>query len=129
MNDEIRTDVLMLLGISTPTEAQSGIIALLIDDTVEAVRAYCRLAFVPNQLNSLIAQMVARQYRQAGYGTEDTPTDIKSISEGQRSISFSARDLSGMLNDYRSRLKPYINRKGRVPSEVQYTVGNIPTDV
>lgn len=108
----------MLLGISAPTETQSGIISFLVEDTIEAVRAYCRIEIVPHQLSRLIAQMAARQYRENGYGSEEVPTDVKSVSEGARSVSFGTRKLSGILNDYRARLKPYVNRKGRVPSDI-----------
>ncbi|MDO5398222.1 MAG: hypothetical protein Q4G33_09855 [bacterium] len=118
MNDDIKADVLMLLGISTPTDTQDSIISFLVEDTIEAVRAYCRIELVPDKLATLIAQMVARQYRENGYGSEEVPTDVKSVSEGARSVSFETRSLAGMLNDYRARLKPYVNRKGRVPSDI-----------
>ena len=118
MNEDIKTDALMLLGISDSTEAQESIISFLVEDTVEAVRAYCRIEAVPDKLSLLIAQMVARQYRENGYGSEEAPTDVKSVSEGARSVSFETRTLSGILNDYKERLKPYVNRKARVPSDI-----------
>ena len=119
MEEDVKSDVIMLLGLTEPTASQDKIIDFLITDTIEAVRAYCRLEFTPRVLSGLIAQMVVKQYREAAYGSSEQPRDIKSISEGERTISFENRSLSGLLNSYRDRLKPYMNRKGRVPSDIK----------
>lgn len=64
--------------------------------------------------------MTVKSYRANGYGAAETPTEIKSVSEGDRSISFEQKNgANGILSDYKSRLKPFVNLKGRVPSEIK----------
>lgn len=114
--DEILKNVKMLLGIDG-TE-KDGILNFIIEDAVSAVLAHCRLEFLPEALTGIVAQMAAKGYRLNGYGSEDVPTDIKSVSEGDRSISFEKRSGNGIIDDYKARLAPFVNRRGRVPSEV-----------
>lgn len=121
MIERIKSCVLMLLGMSAQEADKDGkaaVIDFIIADTVEAVKAYCRIEDIPNQLEMLVAHMTARRYRENGYGNIDVPVDVKSISEGEQSVSFERRSISGILDDYRARLKPFINRKGRVPSDL-----------
>ena len=115
---QIVRDVKLLLGITD--DKQDRILELLIEDTITAVLAYCRIEILPYQLYGLIAQMAVKSYRANGYGAAETPTEIKSISEGDRSISFEQKNgANGILSDYKSRLKPFVNLKGRVPSEIK----------
>ena len=113
---QIVGDVKLLLGITDNNGDR--ILELLIEDT--AVLAYCRIEVLPYQLCGLIAQMAVKSYRANGYGAVETPTEVKSISEGDRSISFEQKNgANGILSDYKSRLKPFVNLKGRVPSEIK----------
>lgn len=115
---EILRNVKMLLGIADNNS--DGIMELLIDDTITAVLAYCRIEVLPYQLMGLIAQMAVRGYRANGYGAAEAPSELKSVSEGDRSISFEQKSgANGILSDYKSRLKPFVNAKGRVPSEFE----------
>ena len=115
---EIVDAVKLLLGLDSCDK--DAVIELLTKDTIAAVLAHCRIDALPYQLHGLIAQMAAKAYRVNGYGAEETPTEVKSISEGDRSISFETRsNANGILSDYKSRLKPFVNRKGRVPSDVE----------
>lgn len=121
MTVSIKDCVLMLLGMSAQEAQDNGkepIIDFLISDTVEAVKAYCRLEDIPAQLEMLVALMTSRRYRENEFGNSEQLIDVKSISEGDRNISFERRDMSGILEDYSERLKPFINRKGRLPSEI-----------
>ena len=115
---QIVSDVKLLLGIKDGN--RDRILELLVEDTITAVLAYCRIEVLPYQLYGLIAQMTVKSYRANGYGAAETPTEIKSISEGDRSISFEQKNgANGILSDYKSRLKPFVNLKGRVPSEIK----------
>lgn len=106
----------MLLGIED--ETQDGVLNFLIEDTQNLILGYCRLEFLPKQLESLVPVVAADMYRAKGYGEAAAPELVKSISEGDRSVTLAdtAPDDDFLLNYY-TRLKPYINRKGRVPSE------------
>ena len=116
---DIMPTVKALLGI-TDSEHDT-VLEMYIEDTITAVLAYCRIDVLPYQLQGLIAQMAAGTYRISGYGSSELPQDVTSISEGDRSLSFKARgstSMSGIMEDYRSRLEPWVNRRGRVPSDV-----------
>lgn len=107
----------MLLGIED--NSQDSLLSFLIDDIVSMILSYCRIEVLPTQLIGLVPQIVMSQYRNRGYGGEETPMEVKSISQGDRSISFESKKASNdILNNYKSRLNPFINRKGRVPSEL-----------
>ena len=116
---DIMPTVKALLGI-TDSEHDT-VLEMYIEDTITAVLAYCRIDVLPYQLQGLIAQMAAGTYRISGYGSSELPQDVTSISEGDRSLSFKARgstSMSGIVEDYRSRLEPWVNRRGRVPSDI-----------
>lgn len=116
---DIMPTVKALLGI-TDSEHDT-VLEMYIEDTITAVLAYCRIDVLPYQLQGLIAQMAAGTYRISGYGSSELPQDVTSISEGDRSLSFKARgstSMSGIMEDYRSRLEPWVNRRGRVPSDI-----------
>ena len=116
---DILPTVKALLGI-TDSEHDT-VLEMYIEDTITAVLSYCRIDVLPYQLQGIIAQMTAGTYRISGYGSSEAPQDVTSISEGDRSLSFKARggtSMSGIMEDYRSRLEPWVNRRGRVPSDV-----------
>ncbi len=107
----------MLLGIED--NERDGLLFFLIDDTVDMILGYCRIEILPRQLESLVPVIAADSYRAKGYGQTDAPEVVKSISEGERSISYAETNPDGdFLFSYYDRLKPFICRKGRVPSEV-----------
>ncbi len=69
--------------------------------------------------------IAADVYRAKGYGSEAAPKIEKSVTEGNRSVSFDSSGLSELeiLDKFHSRLKPYINRRGKVPSDVGKVCG------
>lgn len=117
-SDEILEKTKMLLGIDN--NEKDNILSFIIDDTVDAVLAHCRIELLPKELIGVVSQMAVRVYRENGYGETERPREVQSISEGDRSISFGKRsNTDGILTDFKSRLKPFINRAGRLPSEVK----------
>lgn len=109
----------MLLGIRD--DEQNSLLSFLIEDSVNAVLAYCRIEVLPRQLESVVPALAADMYRAKGYGKTEAPSVVKSISQGERSISYADNNLSNdsILTNYYKRLNPFRNRKGRVPSDVK----------
>nr|DAZ12946.1 MAG TPA: Head Tail Connector Protein [Caudoviricetes sp.] len=108
----------LLLGIEDGK--QDGLLSFLISDTENMILGYCRIEVMPRQLESLVPIIAADLYRAKGYGQEAAPEDVKSISEGSRSISYErVRPDDNVLMNYYKRLDPFKNRKGRVPSEIK----------
>mgnify|MGYP004597308301 FL=1 len=114
---EILDGTKLLLGINT--EDKDEILSFIIDDTVSCVKAYCRIDGLPCALYGLCAQLAAKSYRESGYGSEEIPKEVQSVSEGDRSVTFKAvSDTTGIVANFKGRLRPFINRKGRTPSDL-----------
>ena len=110
---EILADVKMLLGFEDGSH--DDVLLFLIESVINDALAYCRLAFLPRQLYGLIAQITVKLW-QTEIGGENYAS-VKSVTEGDRRIEF---DLSadGALGGWHDRLKPYVNKSGRLPSEI-----------
>ena len=111
---EILPETKLLLGFTD--EEHDELLTLLIETAVNDALAYCRLDFLPKQLYGLIAQITAKLWRTEGYGGAAYAA-VRTIQEGDRRIEF---DLSAdnALGAFRDRLKPYVNKAGRLPSEL-----------
>lgn len=115
--NEALTRLKMLLGING--SEQDSLLSFLIEDTIDMILGYCRIEILPRQLESLLPMIAADAYRAKGYGQTDAPEVVKSISEGQRSVSYAETNPDGnFLSSYYDRLRPFINRRGYVPSEL-----------
>ena len=107
----------MLLGIKD--NEQDGLLSFILEDVSNMICGYCRTEAVPDKLTGLVPVMAADLYRRKGYGTAEAPQNIKSISEGERSITFeSSISTDDFLKEYEARLKPFKCSKGCVPSEL-----------
>lgn len=107
----------LLLGIKD--NSQDDILLFVTNDAINAVLAHCRIKELAENMYSLVSQIVYAAYRENGYGSTETPEDVKSISEGDRSITIERRkDMDAILCDFEKRLKPFINKRGKLPSEV-----------
>lgn len=122
--DVVKTEALetlkLLLGIKDNDTDKDVLLSFLIDDTVNLILGYCRIDTLPRQLESLVPVIAAEMYRRKGYGSAAMPDVIKSISEGERSVTY-ADNISetDLLMNYYKRLNPFINRRGKVPSDVK----------
>lgn len=107
----------MLLGIEG--DCRDNLLSFLIEDNINLILNYCRISDFPQELESLLPVMTADRYRRASYGQEKADKVVKSETQGSVSKSYedSTANDSHFLNNYRERLKPFINRKGRVPSD------------
>lgn len=106
---EILDAVKLLLGIND--NCKDDILMLLIDDTVNSVLAYCRIDVLPRQIASFVPTLVVKRY------TLNQNGGVKSVTEGERKFEYSD-DNYNYLKEYAIRLKPFISRKVKVPSEV-----------
>lgn len=95
------------------------LLSLLIDDTVNFVLGYCKIEILPTKLESLIPIIVVDRYRRSGYGQEQPERAIKSYTQGSVSKTYedSTTNDRHFLNNYEKRLKPFVCRKGYVPSD------------
>lgn len=108
----------LLLGIQD--ESKDGILEFIYTDCVNLILGYCRIETLPEKLESLVPAMMAKSYRINGYGAE-THKVVASITQGSRSETYEASNANdtNLLNDYIARLKPFVNRRGRVPSDIE----------
>lgn len=106
----------MLLGIAN--NEQDKLLQFLLDEVRDMICGYCRIESVPTKLESLVPVIAADLYRRKSYGEAEAPQEISTITEDKRSVSFHKQETeTDFLKNYYGRLKPFINRRGRVPSE------------
>lgn len=101
----------LLLGITDSD--QDKLLQFIFDEAVCEILSYCRLQSLPEQLAGTAARLAADIWN-----SEYKKGKIKTISEGERSITYdipSPHINSGL----RSILNPFINRKGRVPDDLE----------
>ena len=107
--NEILDAVKLLLGIKD--NDKDGVLMLVIEDTVNSVLAYCRIDVLPRQIVSFIPTLTVKRY------TANQNGGVKSVTEGERKVEYSD-DNYDYLKEYAIRLKPFVSRKVKVPSEV-----------
>lgn len=107
---EILAAAKLLLGIEN--EEKDEVLMLLIDDTVNAVLAYCRIEVLPRPLVSLIPTIVSAQYRRGEH------SGVKSITEGERRVEYCDEDYD-FLSSYTARLQPFVSRSVKLPSDLE----------
>lgn len=117
-NSEALETLKMLLGIKDGE--QDSLLSFLICDAINMILGRCQIEILPRQLESLVPVVAADMYRFKCYGKSDAPQTIKAITQDKRSISFESGipDTEDFLAEYEARLKPFICRRGRVPSEI-----------
>ena len=108
--NQVINNAAMLLKLENGAAEEA--LAFLAEDCVNAVLTYCRLDFLPYQLIGLTARMTADMYRTE---CENGGRDISSVTEGDRKIDFSVPIKN--IEAYAERLRPFMNIKGRLPSE------------
>ena len=110
---DTKTEILeaskVLLGIDN--DESDKLIMLLIDEVTDAVLSYCRLEVLPRQLMSFIPTLVAERF--AG----NKNAGVKSITEGERRVEYCEEDYD-FLAAYAARLRPFVSRKVKVPSDL-----------
>ncbi len=106
----------LLLGIKD--NEQDDLLSFLIEDTVNLILGYCRIEILPRPLESLVPVIAGDMYRIKIISNAEK--GVHSISEGERSITFeNGYNTDDFIKEYEARLKPFINRSGRVPSDIK----------
>ena len=49
---------------------------------------YCRVAVAPDDFEIVLAPMVVERYRANGWGQEEAPQTVESVSDGNEKVSF-----------------------------------------
>ncbi len=108
--EEIFKATKTLAGITTTDDDE--LLLLLIDEAIAAVAAYCRLDILPRQLESFIPVIAAREY------TDRAHSGVRAVSEGERRVDYADAEYD-FLNEYSARLKPFISRSVKLPSDLE----------
>lgn len=108
----------MLLGIKDNDSDE--LLSFLIEDAVNMILGYCHIDILPKQLESFVPMIAADVYRAKGYGKAAAPQIVATVTEDKRSFSLRDTNINAtdILANYESRLKPFRNRRGKVPSDV-----------
>lgn len=116
MELEILENTKILLGIDSETDTgeHDALLKFLIDDIIGEIMKYCRIEVLPRQLYGIAAQMAAELFRSNIDGSDRA---VKSITEGDRRVEFEG--LSERFAGYAQRLKPFVNKSARLPSEME----------
>lgn len=116
IKEEALSTLKILLGIED--DSKDTLLFFLIDDVVNMILGYCRIEVLPRQLESLVPMIASDMYRAKGYGREAAPEVVKSVSEGENSVSFdTVSPKDDYLTNYYKRLNPFRNRRGFTPSD------------
>lgn len=98
-----------LLGVTE--EGQGSALEFALKDAEETVKNYCNLAELPKGLEHTVLRMAMDIYRNEQFGEGAAPVAVKSISEGDTSVSFGAAESPGyaqsLLKNYRKQLNRY----------------------
>lgn len=105
-----------LLGIAD--DSKDELLQFTIDNVTDMVLNYCNIPEVPEKLENIILSMCVDKYRAESLGSETSQGAVKSISEGDVSVSYgsaySVSDNPGMefLKGYKAQLDRF-RRLGR----------------
>lgn len=105
-----------LLGIADYSKDE--LLQFTIDNVTDMVLNYCNIPKVPEKLENIILSMCVDKYRAESLGSETSQGAVKSISEGDVSVSYgsaySVSDNPGMefLKGYKAQLDRF-RRLGR----------------
>ncbi|MEA4972926.1 MAG: hypothetical protein VB119_07055 [Candidatus Metalachnospira sp.] len=82
-----------------------------VDKAWNMICSYCNIDTVPDALETTLLSMCIDIYRTENYGSKEEKSSVKSISEGEASVSYasaySSNPSSEFLKDYKSQLNKY----------------------
>lgn len=98
--------------IGPEAEGQDDLLLFALTDAKDAVRNYCNIIEIPEELNTTVLRIAADIWRREGYGkTTDQRREVKSVSDGSQSVSFTTPDdsmsSSDPLSKYASKLRTF----------------------
>ena len=75
-----------LLGITE--DSKNFVLQYVIDTVTDMILSYCNIKILPDQLENIVLMMCMDMYRAESFGQETTQGSVKSMTEGDVSISF-----------------------------------------
>lgn len=106
MTDEVMARAIVLAGL----EEENETLCLCVEEAINYVLLFCHIDMLTEELYAITAHIAVSMYSQAKNG------NVASIKEGDRQIDyFMSTECDEM---YKNRLKPFINNRGKIPSEV-----------
>lgn len=90
---ELLTTLKKLLGITT--DDKDEILTFVLEAVTQAVKNYCWIDELPEELDPLVLSMSVDYYRAQEPGKETADGVLKSISEGDVSMSFQTEGTAG----------------------------------
>lgn len=79
-------DVKMLLGITDGS--QDNLVTYIGNLVSGAAMRYCKLSVMPDDMETVLAGMVAERFRANQYGQSSTPQIVESIRDGEEELRF-----------------------------------------
>lgn len=105
------TRLKLLLGIKD--ESKTELLSFLLEKASDIICNYCNIEKVPKGLETILLDMCVRMYRTENLGQEENKMEVKSMTEGAVSVSFSnamsenQNKAMDFLEDYRAQLNRY----------------------
>lgn len=101
-------DTKMMLGI-TGTDKDS-LLTYLNTVVTSDVKSYCHISAIPDDLQLIINDMVVDRYRARGYGQQDAPQTVASITEGHIKVELKTTQYNATMeltDTEKTRLVPF----------------------
>ena len=116
MEDKMLESLKDWLGI-TDTEQDAAL-----TETLSACQsialAYCRRKEACEGLCRVIVMMAVKMWRTSAHGTAEAVMPVKSVSEGDRNVSFDTGTAVFDASEFYALLEPFRRRCGRTPSAI-----------
>ncbi len=109
----------LILGIDG--DDKDELLSFVLSLSERLILSWCRIDEIPEEIGDTKTALAARIWRRGRYGQEFPKGDIKTISEGERSVSyesFSAGETEDMLAGFYAVLEPFRNKRGRLPDDL-----------
>lgn len=99
----------LLLGIKD--DEKDAILEFTIERVDDAIKNYCNITEIPEELNTTVLSMAMELYRLENFGNEEGKKEVKSIQVGDTTTTFeTSKDINiaeELLKDYKAQLAPY----------------------
>jgi len=107
---EILRTLKKLLGVKN--DDSDEVLLFTINSTIDMICSYCRLQYVPKQLDNVVLNIAMDLYRSRSFGQEQTEGTVKSITEGDVSVAFDTQNQKSLsssdtLKNYKIQLDRY----------------------
>lgn len=99
----------LLLGIKD--DEKDAILEFTIERVDDAIKNYCNIDKIPEELNTTVLSMAMELYRLENFGNKEGKKEVKSIRVGDTDTTFeTSKDMNiaeELLKDYKAQLAPY----------------------